>query len=71
MNETFKQFLDSCDKEISEKQSSRIKELFNGNFSVEELTANLIVESRTTSIDFLQAYHNWLFDNYEINPKKK
>ena len=71
MNETFKQFLDSCDKEISDKQSSRIKEVFTGKFSAEELTVNLIVESRIISCEFLQAYHNWLFDNYEILPKKK
>lgn len=71
MNETFRQFLDYCNKEISDRQSSRITENFTGKFSAEELTANLIAESRITSCEFLQAYHSWLFDNYEISPKKK
>lgn len=71
MSKSFQDFINSCDRDISKKQSSRIEEHFNGNFSAVDLTAELIAEARATTYDFLQAYHNWLFDNFDISPKKK
>lgn len=71
MSKDFQDFINSCDKDISEKQSSRIKEYFDGQFTVNDLTAQLIAETRATTYDFLYAYHNWLFNNFDISPKKK
>ena len=71
MPNDFQDFIDSCKKELLENQRARIGKTFDGKFSFDELTSKAIVEARTTTIEYLQAYHNWLTQNYEIYPKKK
>lgn len=71
MSNNFQDFINSYDKDISEKQSLRISEYFDGKFTPIDLTAELIAEIRATTYDFLYAYNDWLFNNFDISPKKK
>lgn len=71
MPNDFQDFINSCKKDLLENQRARIEKTFDGQFSFDELTGKAIVEARNTTIEYLQAYHNWLTQNYEIYPKKK
>ena len=70
-NLEFKDFFNSCYQNIADKQGKRISENFDGNFSMQDLTAQIINEINVSIFDYLENYHNWLFNNFEISPKKK
>lgn len=68
-NLEFKDFFNSCSQDIANKQSERILKNFDGKISIQDLTAEIISEINISILDYFEAYHNWLLDNFEISPK--
>ncbi len=73
MSKTFNDFLSSLNADTCEKIAGTDKSISFSLTSpgVQEYTNFMLGKSFDVSINVLQAYHDWLFENFDILPKKK
>lgn len=72
MAKDFNDFLDTLEnKNANIFAESKNVEFSLNNKGMQEYTNSILLYNSEVSINLLKAYHNWLFENFDISSKKK